>query len=63
VSAVIAGLRANAEDLELLRLLEKDSTAPVPPFNASRLIAMQLVERHAEGFRITEKGRALLAKR
>jgi hypothetical protein len=57
----VSGLRLNADDLQLLRLVEKDQRS-LPAFSLSRLIAMQLVERHPEGLRITEKGQALLAK-
>lgn len=54
------GLNPNTDDIQTLRLVTKEPTAAVPPFNMSRLIALRLVERSNQGHRVTERGRGLL---
>lgn len=54
------GLRATAEDMQWLRLLEINSATPVPPFNVSRLVALGYITRKGGNIFISDKGNIAL---
>ena len=59
----LMGLRIGEEDLKWLTQVASEGERDTPGFNRSRLIALGLAETGASGLSVTEKGRALLAKR
>ena len=56
------GLRATAEDIQWLRLVDLNTKDAIPEFSASRLVALGLVEREQEKLLLTERGRQALTE-
>ena len=51
----------SVEDVQWLRIIDLNVHDEVPPYNQSRLLAMDLIDRSGKVVILTERGKKLLA--